>query len=219
MTDDTTLLASLRQLPTTALSDAMDRLGMAGAMLDIRPLDYRMGRIAGRARTILQGPRRPDAEPGRSYVRHIPTADETIGPGEVMVIGLTAPMAASSWGHLLSLRCRARGAEGTIVDGPVRDPAEIIELGYPVFSRLSTCAAGSRWRLETLAVDEPVICGGVQVRPRDYVVGDDSGVVVMPAARIEEVAAIAREVFETEQNAARRIREGGKLVAALAGGG
>lgn len=211
------LSARLRAVPTTCISDAMDRCGLNGAMRDIRVLDAGMGRMAGPARTILQAPRRIDAVPGQRYIRHIPLADDTLAPGEVLVIGVVGAAAGSSWGYLLSLRSRARGAAGTVVDGSVRDPAQIIALGYPVFAALKTCAAGSSARLETIAADTPVFCGGLQVRPGDYVVGDDSGVVVVPAERAAEIADSAHRIFRSEEESAARILSGGPLLTKTAG--
>jgi regulator of RNase E activity RraA len=206
------LLQTLRRLPTTTLADGMDKLGLAGAMTEIRILDRGMGRMAGRARTVLHGPRRIDAEPGKVYARHIDLVDDMIGPGEVAVIGIVdRHLAGSPWGYLLSLRCQARGAVGAVIDGATRDPNQISELGFPVFVRYTNCAASSKYVLDSIALDEPTFCGGVRVKAGDYIVGDDSGVVVIPPQRAAEVAALAQEVADAEEAIARRIRQGGKV--------
>lgn len=191
---DEEIIEALRAIPTTNLSDALDKLGIGGAMTDIRILDYGMGRMAGRARTILQGPRHVGAEPQTSYVGHVRWVDEMLRAGDVVVIGMTGDVAASSWGYLLSLRSHRRGAAGTIVDGYVRDAGQLMELGYPVFLRATGCPAGTKLRVETLAIDQPIQCGGVQVRPGNFLVGDDSGVVVIPEQRVAEVIDAARKI-------------------------
>src|SRR3546814_7562689 len=118
-------------------------------MSGIRILDYGMGRMAGRARTILQGPRHVGAEPQASYVGHVRWVDEMLRAGDVVVIGVTGDVAASSWGYLLSLRSARRGAAGTIVDGFVRDAGQLIELGYPVFHRAIGCPDRKSTRLNS----------------------------------------------------------------------
>jgi regulator of RNase E activity RraA len=206
------LLLKMRSLPTTTLSDGLDKLGLSGAMTEIRILDRGMGRMVGKARTVLHGPRRIDAEQGKVYARHIDLVDDMIQPGEVAVIGIVdRHLAGSPWGFLLSLRCKARGAAGAVIDGATRDPNQIAELGFPTFLRYTNCAASSKYVLDTIALDEPTFCGGVQVRPGDYIVGDDSGVVVIPPKRAAEVVALAQEVFDAEEMIAERIRQGGKV--------
>jgi 4-hydroxy-4-methyl-2-oxoglutarate aldolase len=196
---DEETIAALRDIPTTNLSDALDKLGIGGAMSGIRILDYSMGRMAGRARTILQGPRHVGAEPQTSYVGHVRFVDEMLKAGDVVVIGVTGAIDASSWGYLLSLRSRKRGAAGTIVDGYVRDPAQLVDLGYPIFLRSIGCPAGTKLRAETLAIDQPIQCGGIQVRPGNFLVGDDSGVVVIPEECAAEVIDVARKIQSWER--------------------
>jgi regulator of RNase E activity RraA len=65
--------------------------------------------------------------------------------------------------------------------------------------------------LDTIALDEPTFCGGIRVSRGDYIVGDDSGVVVIPPSCVEEVIALAQQVFDAEEEVARRIRQGGKV--------
>ncbi|HZV51384.1 MAG TPA: RraA family protein [Candidatus Dormibacteraeota bacterium] len=203
----------LAELPTAALSDALDALGLAGTMGGISPLWGRSPyRMVGTARTVLQAPRRVDAAPGVSYTKHLGLVDGGLRPGDVVLVSTPSRVAASSWGFLLSLRCKVRGVAGTVLDGTVRDPAEILELGYALFVRTDqSCPAGSKFRLETVAVDVPITCGGVLVSPGDIVVGDDSGVVVIPPARVAEVIEGATAIVARERELARVIRAGGRF--------
>ncbi|MCO5090213.1 hypothetical protein [Bosea sp. (in: a-proteobacteria)] len=207
--DGKDIIQRLRRLSTPNISDAMDRLGLRGAMTGLSVLDRGMPRLAGRARTVLQGPRSATAVPGQGYARHIDLVDSALEPDDVPVIAVTGGVAASSWGYLLSLRSRARRAAGVVVDGTVRDPSQIVELGFPTFSRRDCCSAGTKLRVETLAVDAPIICGGVHVSPGDFIVGDDSGVVVIPPSAVAEVIAAAQAVEDAEEQLARRLTEGG----------
>ena len=70
---------------------------------------------------------------------------------------------------------------------------------------------GSKYRLETIALDQPILCAGVLVRPGDVVVGDSSGVVVIPPDQVDAVIKIAGEILEWEEETARRISAGGPL--------
>jgi len=203
----------LAELPTAALSDALDALGLTGTMGGISPLWGRSPyRMVGTARTVLQAPRRVDAAPGQSYTRHLDLVDGDLRPGEVVLVATPPQVAASSWGFLLSLRCQAQGVAGTVLDGTVRDPAEILELGYALFARTGQCCpAGSKLRLETVAIDVPIVCGGVPVSPGDVVVGDDSGVVVIPPAHVAEVIRGAAAIVARERELAGVIRAGGRF--------
>jgi regulator of RNase E activity RraA len=203
----------LKGLPTPAITDALDQIGHAGAMVDIAPLAPTGTRFAGPARTVLQGPRRVGADVGTSYTRHSAFVDHDVRPGEVVVVSTPPAVPTSSWGYLLSLRCQQLGAAGAVLDGSVRDPQEIAGLGYPIFVRAPRFSpAGSKYRLETLGTDVPVSCGGVVVEPGDIVVGDDSGVVVCPARLLGQVIPAAQEILAWEEAAAERIARGGHLV-------
>ncbi len=205
MTRSETWLRALRELPTPNLSDAMDQLGLSSTMHGIGPLSPALPRMVGYARTVLQGERPADADPSRSYAKHVTLVDQQLGPDDVVVISVIGGRPASSWGALLSQRSRARGAVGTVVDGPVRDPAEIATLGYPVFRRPDFCPAGSKLRLATLGIDVTIQCGGIQVEPGALVVGDDSGVVVIPLSAADRVIAAAQKIAAGEQALAERI--------------
>jgi 4-hydroxy-4-methyl-2-oxoglutarate aldolase len=209
VTRSDTWLTILRRLPTPSLSDALDRLGLMGAMHGVGPLSSNLPRMVGYARTVWQGPRPPQAEPSRGYARHVELVDDDLNPDDVLVIGITGGQPASSWGALLTQRSRARGAAGVIIDGPVRDPAEIASLAFPVFRQPTFCPAGSKMRLATLGVDVPIVCAGVQVEPGVIVVGDDSGVVIIPPSRIDDVIAAAQQIVEAERILAERLAIGG----------
>ena len=203
----------LAELPTAALSDALDALGLTGTMGGISPLWGRSPyRMVGTARTVLQAPRRVDADPHQSYTKHAALVDGDLHPGEVVLVSTPPQVAASSWGFLLSRRCRTQGVAGTVLDGTVRDPAEILELGYALYTRTGqSCPAGSKLRLETVGIDVPIVCGGVPVSAGDVVVGDDSGVVVIPPARVAEVIEGAAAILAREQELARVIGGGGRF--------
>lgn len=202
----------LAGLSSTVLCDALDQLGVDGAMIGIAALGGSGVRIVGPAQTVLQEARPPDLAQSVSTARHQLFVDHDVRPGAVIVVSTPAQPQASSWGYLLSLRSMQLGAAGTVIDGSARDPGAIVDCGYPVFAnKQRQVSAGSKLRLRTAGVDIPIVCGNVRVEPGDIILGDDSGVVVCPRALLERAAAIAREMTDAEDKMERRIRSGGLL--------
>lgn len=211
-TTDQADLELLAGLSSTVLSDALDQLGVDGAMAGITALGGSGVRIVGPAQTVLQEARPAGLATSVATARHQLFVDHEVRPGAVIVVSMPAEPEASSWGYLLSLRSMQLGAAGTVLDGSTRDPAAIIDSGYPVFAdRQRQVAAGSKLRLRTAAVDVPILCGNVRVEPGDIVLGDDSGVVVCPRRLLVRAAAIARQITDVEDELERRIRSGGLL--------
>lgn len=120
----------LSNLDSCAVSDALDRLGLPGVVLSIRPLTG-PHKIAGRVVTV-----KLVAAEGRTSKQHLATAAvEASGPGDVLVIEHRSRDDCAGWGGILSRAAKARRIEGTVVDGSVRDVDEAREIGYPVFAR------------------------------------------------------------------------------------
>jgi regulator of RNase E activity RraA len=115
------------KLDTTALSDALDRLGISGHCLGIKPLDYRF-RLTGRAFTILYGP--AGVPPGTvgDFIDDVPA-------GSVIVIDNGGRENATVWGDIQTMVANNRGIAGTVIDGACRDTNLSREIDYPIFSR------------------------------------------------------------------------------------
>lgn len=197
----------LARLDTCACSDALDRLGLAGAVLGLAPLGASERRIAGRVVTVKVGPRRDDAPRPHLGARAIAAAE----PGEVIVIDHRGRLDVSAWGGILSLAASERGVAGVIVDGACRDLDDARELGFPVFARAAV-PVSARGRIVEEAWNEPVTIGGVPVAPGDYVVADASGVVFVGQERAGEVIALATAIAERELSMARAVRDGASVV-------
>jgi 4-hydroxy-4-methyl-2-oxoglutarate aldolase len=193
----------LRALDTCAVSDALDRHGIAGVVAGLHPLAADRP-LAGRAVTVLLGPPTPTA--GRP-TRHLGAgAVDASGPGDVIVIAHQGRTDCAGWGGLLSRAAAARGIDGVVVDGAARDLLEAREAGLPVHARAATPVT-ARGRAEH-AWGEPVELAGVPVRPGDLVLGDAGGVVIVPAARADEVLATAERIAATEAAMATAIQAG-----------
>lgn len=192
----------LRQLDTPVLSDALDRLGLRGVAFGLSRLAGAK-RIAGRVITVTLGPAEGGVAP-----RHLCTAAvEQGGPGDVIVVEHHANAQAAGWGGILSFAAKMRGVEGVIVDGMCRDVDEAIDMEFPVFAA-GAVPATARGRVMETACQDPVVIRGVRVHPGDWVLADSSGVVFVPAARADEVVAVAEGLAERERQMLARVRDG-----------
>ena len=194
--------ARLVKVDTCVLSDALDRLGIRGVAFGIGRLAGQT-RVAGRVITVTLGPAEGGVAP-----RHLCTAAvDQGGPGDVIVVEHHAHQQAAGWGGILSFAAKSRGIEGVIVDGMCRDIDEAIEFGFPVFG-VGAVPATARGRVMEIACQEPIVVRGIRVRPGDWVLEDSSGVVFVPAARLEEVLATAEGLAAREQQMIARVRNG-----------
>lgn len=192
--DDAALTARLRALDTSALSDALDRLGIEGQAVGLLPLD-RSFRLVGRAFTVRMLPRGLSGKSVGDYIDDVAT-------GEVVVIDNGGRLDATVWGDILTTVAHRDGIAGTVIDGVCRDVGRSVELGYPIFSRSNTMRTGKD-RVAAEAYGEPVQLAGIRVEAGDWLVGDADGVVVVPAVRAADIVAAAEEVTAAED----RIRE------------
>lgn len=194
------------RLYSAAVSDACDRLGLREQCLHPGLRRYSgSGTLIGRARTatVVAVHTIPD-EP---YAGEIAFCD-SLRPGEVAVLGVRAD--AAVWGELFSAAAQARGARGMVTDGVIRDVHRIEPLGFPVHAA-GTHPADALGRVSLGRQGEPTVCGGTRVETGDLVVADTDGVVVVPAARADEVLAIASDKVGTENKALAHLRGGGFL--------
>lgn len=193
------------RLDTTALSDALDRLGIAGQCLDIKPLDHRF-RLTGRAYTILYGPAASPAGTVGDYI-------DDVQPGQVVVLDNGGRENATVWGDILTWVADQRGVAGTVIDGACRDTHLARELGYPVYSRSYSMRTGKD-RVQVEAVNAMVNIGDARVAPGDLLRGDADGVVVLPRAHEDAILAAAEEIDDVEQQIRALVKEGRTLAEA-----
>jgi len=182
--DRTVLVQRLASLSTTVVADAMDRLGVAEG---IRPV-WAGARLAGVARTVW-------VRAGDNKVVH--EALEVVGAGEVLVVNGGGDTSRALIGELMGRRGLVRQLAGWVIDGAVRDRADLEALGVAVFARAVSPAGPYKHGPGHL--DVPVAVGGVVVTPGDLVLGDDDGVVIVPAGWAQGVLARAEEIVGEEQ--------------------
>jgi 4-hydroxy-4-methyl-2-oxoglutarate aldolase len=208
-----TLAARLARLDTCGVSDALDRLGLDGAVLGLRPM-WACPRIAGQVITV----RLHRADPGEQPARHLGTAAiEAGGPGQVIVVEHHDREDAAGWGGILSLAARLKGIEGVIVDGTCRDVDDSRDVGFPVYARAATPMT-ARGRVSEASTGEPIRVGDLPVHRGDFVIADWSGVVFIQAARVEEVIATAESLAAREAAMAEAVRAGRSVMEVMGAG-
>lgn len=202
----------LRRLDACAVSDALDKLGLPGAVTGIAQRSGE-GRIAGRAVTMKVGPGAPPPGPPR----HLGcSAIEASGPDDVIVVEQRSGIEAGCWGGLLTLGAKLRGVAGVVADGPLRDVDEAIACGFPVFAR-SLTSRTARGRVVELGTQVPVQIGDVTVHPGDYLLADRSAVIVIPAAEIDRVLDAAEQIVAKEAAMAKALLAGTPIGTVMGG--
>ena len=129
--------------------------------------------------------------------------------GDILVINNDGGTHVAPWGELATLSCVQKGIAGVVIDGAVRDVDEIRALKYPLFARAIVPNAGEPKGMGEINTE--IHCCGQNVKPGDWIIGDESGVVVIPAQRAYEIARRALEVWKTEERIREEIRRGSTL--------
>jgi 4-hydroxy-4-methyl-2-oxoglutarate aldolase len=135
---------------------------------------------------------------------------DAIFPGSVIVIDPGDETRAAHWGELMSNTALQKGARGCVINGGLRDSAQILELGFPVFRVFhSPLSAAVRWEITDFGA--PMRVGEVDIVPGDWILGDIDGVLVLPAAVVEQVVTTAEEVRRKETIVREALQKGGSI--------
>ncbi|MDO8279221.1 MAG: RraA family protein [Burkholderiaceae bacterium] len=189
-----------RRLGTAVVSDAMEALGMRRSVIFNMRCTLPDVVSAGPAFTIRQLVKHGSAAPSDRLVTHAKAVREQARPGQFIVIDAGGFDDLSSWGEQHSRFCLEAGIGGLLMDGCIRDASKIRRMGFPAFCRGFT-PLKSQWDYETVAVNEPVMIGRVQVRPGDLIVADEDGVIVVPSSHTPQVLELALSIEKEEKNA------------------
>jgi 4-hydroxy-4-methyl-2-oxoglutarate aldolase len=195
------LVKQLARVPTGILSDCMNRMQALDA--GIRPIAPGL-KICGPAFTV-------QSVESNNWGAH--QALVLAKAGDVLVLAARGGMQSAVWGHVMTQAAKNRGLAGVVIDGCIRDSAENRSDTLPIFAR-GICPAGPHkgWPCN---LNVPVSCAGVAVLPGDIVVGDDDGVVVVPASRAIQVLEESGKRMATEKDWYRRLQAGENTVSLL----
>lgn len=199
--------ARFEKLSTTNVSDAMDALGIKGSTYGIRPMRESWGKVVGRAVTVKMTAAGETKNKHHLGMKAISLSE----PGDVIIIDNGGRLDTSCWGGILANSAKAKGVNAVIIDGACRDLDDCIDIDFPVYAR-GTVVWTARGRIMEQSTNEMIQFGGVQVRPGDVVMGDRSGVVVVPWERAEEVLGKAEELFDKEERMIKEILASGDVL-------
>lgn len=187
----------LRKLGVATVHEAMGKLNLADS--EIRPVCAGLS-CAGPAVTC-------HCPAGDNLMPH--KALTLVKPGDVLVIYAQAFTRAGLWGELTSLTAKVAGVAGVVIDGGVRDTAQIREMQLPLWSR--SVHAGGTDKNGAGAVNVPIVFGGTMVAPGDIVIADDDGICVVPRLRAEEICLLAEKREASEEVSKQNILAGKTL--------
>ena len=191
------LLAGFSRSTVASVSDAVDQvIGKRGYLAhDMRP--YVSGAFVGRAATALVKAATPGQSTPALAVKHSVEMIDSANPGDVGVIVMENTLDVAAIGGLMGTAAKSRGMAGMVLDGAVRDLAELRALGLPVYAR-AVSPATAVGRYASVSKQVPVECAGVTIAPGDIIVAGEDGVVVVPKDRAADVLKRSQEIDARE---------------------
>ncbi len=183
-----------KKVSTPNISDAQQK---RGAMMGIKPITGGV-KVVGKALTVRTYP--------GDWAKPVEAID-IAKQGNVIVV--EAPGEKAVWGELATHSCVQKKVDGVVIDGAIRDVDEIRTLKFPAFASKINPTAGDPKGFGEINVE--IVCGGVKVRPNDWIIGDDNGVMVVPKENAVEIANRAMDVLERENRIREEINRGSTL--------
>jgi len=193
------ILNEYSRLYTCAVSDAIDELGFEPGYVDagIRPM-WSGARLLGFAGTMKMI---PSEEPlDRNIIARLVKFMRKIPKFPIMCVDMSNQMIAAGLGQSTSRILMKLGFSGGLVDGPIRDLAQVIDLKFPIFARgtISSSIRG-RMAIDLESVMKPIQCGERKIKTGDLIFGDINGVVIVKYENIETVLEKAKEIISTDK--------------------
>jgi len=197
-------LAYLATLQSGVVTDALVRLGLDGWMDYVSPMQPE-GRLVGRAVTVKYAPKRGTG----GCKENLYSIIRRCQPGDVLIIDA---LGTDCWilGENVAHAALYGELAGIVLDGRVRDAAEIREMSLPVFCRGASVRPHAPF-MELVDYNVPINCAGAQVHPGDIIVGDADGIVVVPASKLPEVMVQVRDIAALELEQEEAIAQGKSL--------
>ena len=192
---DQCAVSRLLRVNTSNVSDALDRAGVKGAAERVLPLWPNMPKIAGPVMTLKLVPKKEGME---SSVMDTLRAAVAGGKGSILLIDNGGRDELNSYGGIAATTSRHYGVVGCVSDGAMRDVDEYKALNFPCYAR-SIMQRSIRNFSSSAGYDCEIEFSGIKVKPGDFLLADDNGVVIVPQARAEEVVKFAEQVKVTEE--------------------
>jgi len=193
------ILNEYSRLYTCAVSDAIDELGFEPGFIDagIRPM-WPGARLLGFAGTMKMTP--SDEPLDRNIIARLVKFLRKTPKFPIMCVDMSNLMIAAGLGQSTSRILMKLGFRGGLVDGPIRDLAQVIDLKFPIFARgtISSSIRG-RMAIDLESVMKPIQCGERKIKTGDLIFGDINGVVIVKSENIETVLEKAKEMISTDK--------------------
>ena len=201
----------LKRVSSATIATCLFKRGLRSQFIQgVQPLSKGKGTMVGEAFTLRYIPAREDLNPITVFQNpeHPQRkAVETCPPGAVLVIDSRKDARAASAGSILATRLMKRGVAGMVTDGGFRDSAEIAELDMPAYHQRPSAPTNLTLH-QAIDINVPIACGDVAVFPGDVILGDDDGVMVIPAHLAEEVAVEGESMTIFEEFVTEKVMEG-----------
>ena len=189
------------KFPTSMISDALDEIGIYGAISGVTAQRHDQGRIAGRALPVKFEKKNKDPKAwrfGGGVGKPLEQVLKIMSKGQVVVMDLQGALNATAWGGLASKLAQKKGVVGTIMHGTCRDLEEIRECGYPVWA-IGVCPRRSRNDFTFGSINETISVTNVEISKNDIIVADQSGVVCVPEQEINKVLELLKKISKQEE--------------------
>lgn len=205
----------LEGVSTATISTALYKRGFRTQFVNnVQPLSTRQKSMVGEAYTLRYMPAREDLNqvevfkdrehPQRKAVEQCPA-------GAVLVMDCRKNARAASAGSILVTRLMMRGVAGVVTDGGFRDSGEIAQMAIPAFHQRPSAPTNLTFH-QAIDINVPIGCGDAPVFPGDVIVGDNDGVVVIPAQIADEIATEAVEMTAFEDFVLEMVQQGQSIV-------
>ena len=209
------LKEKLMKVSTATVATVLFKRGFRNQFIqEVKPLKNGRDNMIGEAFTLRYIPAREDLNPVSVFKdpNHPQRkAVETCPEGAILVIDSRKDARAASAGSILASRLMVRGVAGLVTDGGFRDSAIIAELDISAYHR--TPSAPTNLTLhQAIDINVPIGCGDVAVFPGDIILGDDDGVMVIPAHLVEDIAEEAKDMTLFEEFVANKVLAGQSII-------
>jgi regulator of RNase E activity RraA len=208
-------IEKLKKVSTATIATCLFKKGLKNQFIqNVKPLKLGKPIMVGEAYTLRYIPAREDLNPITVFKdpKHLQrVAVEECPEGAVLVMDSRKDARAASAGSILATRLMVRGVAGIVTDGGFRDSAEIAELEMPSYHNRPSAPTNLTLH-QAIAINDPIGCGDVAVFPKDILVGDDDGIMVIPANIADEVADECLQMTLFEEFVMEKVQNGQKIV-------